>query len=42
MFGAKHSKQIDCKKPSNTKQMNWEQDIQVEMRKYKAAECFKI
>ena len=29
-------KQIDCKRPSNTKQMNWVQNIQIEMRKYKA------
>ena len=32
-------KQIHCKRPSNTRQMNWVQNIQIEMRKYKAAEC---
>ena len=35
-------KQIDCKRPSNTWQMNWVQKIQIEMRKYKAVECFEI
>ena len=35
-------KQIDCKRPSNTKQMNWTQNIQIEMRKYKAVKCFEI
>ena len=35
-------RQIDCKRPSNTKQMSWEQNIQIEMRKYKAVECFEI
>ena len=32
-------KQIHCKRPSNTRQMNWVQNIQIEMRKYKAVEC---
>ena len=35
-------KQIDCKRPSNTNQMNWVQNIQIEMRKYKAVKCFEI
>ena len=35
-------KQSDCKRPSNTRQMNWVQKIQIEMRKYKAIECFEI
>ena len=35
-------KQIDCKKLSNTKQMNWVQNIEIEMRKYKAVGCFEI
>ena len=35
-------KQIDCKGPSNTKQLNLVQNIQIEMRKYKAVECFEI
>ena len=35
-------KQIDCKRPSNTKQMNWIQIIQIEMWKYKAAKYFEI
>ena len=35
-------KQINCKRPSNTKQMNLVQNIQIEMRKYKAVECFEI
>ena len=29
-------KQIDCKRPSNTKQMNRLQNIRIEMWKYKA------
>ena len=29
-------KQIDCKGTSNTKQMNWVQNIEIEMWKYKA------
>ena len=37
-----HLEQIDWKRPSNTKQLNWVQNIQIEMRKYKAVECFKI
>ena len=32
-------KQIHCKRPSNTRQMNWVQNIQIEMRKYEAVEC---
>ena len=35
-------KQIDCKRPSNTKQMNWVQNTQIKMRKYKADKCFEI
>ena len=35
-------KQIDCKRPLNTRQMNWVQKIQIEMRKYKAIEYFEI
>ena len=35
-------KQIYCKRPSNTKQMNWVQNIQINMRKYKAAKYFEI
>ena len=35
-------KQIDCKRPSNTRKMNWLQKIQIEMRKYKVIENFKI
>ena len=35
-------KQIDCKRLSNTKQMNWIQNIQIKMRKYKAVKCFEI
>ena len=35
-------KQIDCKRPSNTKQMNWVQNTQIKMRKYKAVKCFEI
>ena len=35
-------KQIDWKRPSNTKQLNWVQNIQIEITKYKAVECFKI
>ena len=35
-------KQIDCKRPSNTKQMNLVQNIQIEMRKYKALKYFEI
>ena len=35
-------KQSDCKRPSNTKQMNWVQNIQIEMQKYKAVECIEI
>ena len=34
-------KQIDCKRLSNTKQMSWVQNIQTEMRKYKAVRCFE-
>ena len=35
-------KEIDCKRPSNAKQMNWVQNIQNKMRKYKAVKCFEI
>ena len=35
-------KQIDCKRPSNTKQLNWVQNTQIKMRKYKDAKCFEI
>ena len=35
-------KQIDCKRPSNTIQMNWVQNIQIEMRKIQVVECFEI
>ena len=35
-------KQIDCKRPSNARQMNWVQKIENEMRIYKAIECFEI
>ena len=35
-------KQIDCKRLSNTRQMKWVQNIQIEMCKYKAVECFEI
>ena len=34
-------KQIDCKRPSNTKQMNWVQNIQIKMGNYKAVTCFQ-
>ena len=33
-------KQIDNKRPSNTRQMKWVQNLQIEVRKYKAMECF--
>ena len=35
-------KQIDCKRPSNTKQMNWVQNTQIKRRKYEAVKCFEI
>ena len=35
-------KQTDWKRPSNTKQMNWVQSIQMEMRKYKAVKSFEL
>ena len=35
-------KQIDCKRPSNNKRMNWVQNIQIERQKYKAVQCFEI
>ena len=35
-------KQIDCKRPPNTKQMNWVQNIETEMQKYKPVKCFEI
>ena len=34
-------KQIDCKRPSNTKQMNRSQNIQIEIWKYKAVKKYK-
>ena len=34
--------QIDYKRPSNTKQINWIQNIQIEIWKYKAVKCIKI
>ena len=34
-------KQIDCKRP-NTKQTNRIQNIQIEMRKFKAVTCIEI
>ena len=34
--------QIDYKGPSNTKQINWIQNIQIEIWKYKAVKCIKI
>ena len=42
MFGTKHSKTIDWKIPQKTRQMNWVENIQIEMRKYKAVGCFEI
>ena len=35
-------KQIDCKRSSNTKQMNWVQDIRIEIWKNKAVRKYKI
>ena len=35
-------KQIDCKRPSNTKQMNWVQNTRIKRRKYKAVKCIEI
>ena len=35
-------KKIYCKRPSSTKQMDWIQNIQIEMQKYKAIKCFEI
>ena len=34
-------KQTDCRRPSNIKQMNWAQNTQIKMRKYKAVKCFE-
>ena len=34
-------KQIDCKRPSNTKQMNRLQNIRIEIWKYKAVRKYK-
>ena len=34
--------QIDYKRPSNTRQINWIQNIQIEMWKYKAVKCIEI
>ena len=34
-------KQIDCKTPSNTKQMNRLQNIRIEIWKYKAVKKYK-
>ena len=42
MFGKNIRKLIDCKKPSNNKQINWVQNIQTEMWKHKAVECLEI
>ena len=42
MFGAKYSKANWLQEAINTKQMNWAQNIQIEMRKYKAVECFEM
>ena len=41
-FEQNNQKQTDCKRPSNVIQMNWVQNIQIEMRKYRAVECFEI
>ena len=35
-------KQINCKKPSNTKRMNKILNVSIEMWKYKAVDCFRI
>ena len=35
-------KLTDCQRPSNTKQTNWVQNIEIKMRKYKAVKCFEI
>ena len=35
-------KQIDCKRPSNTKQMNRSQNIRIEIWEYKAVTKYKI
>ena len=35
-------KQTDCKKPSNTKQINWIQNIQIEIRKYKVVKYNQV
>ena len=35
-------KLTDCQRPSNTKQMNWVQNIEIKMRKCKAVKCFEI
>ena len=35
-------KEINCKRPSNTKQMNRVQNTRIEIWKYKAVECFEI
>ena len=35
-------KQIDCQRPLNLKQMNWVQNIQIEMRKFEAIKCLEI
>ena len=35
-------KQTDCKRPSNIIQMNWVQNIHIEMRKYRAVKSFEI
>ena len=34
-------KQIDCKRPSNTKQMNRSQNIRIEISKYKSVRKYK-
>ena len=35
-------KEIDCKRPSNTKQVNRVQNVQIEIWKYKAVRKYKI
>ena len=44
MFGTKHPKIIDCKRPSTTKlpNMNRVQNIQTEIWKCEAVKCFEI
>ena len=35
-------KQTDCKRPSNTKRINGVRNIQIEIWKYEAVDCFEI